>query len=89
MLPSLALTASLLHTFFKRDFSPVAIILALHIIMMAALPFSTYVDLPGVLRLTSGLVVATVAFAAITQSYRMLNYSTLWIASLIFLRFFA
>jgi hypothetical protein len=88
LLPSLALTASLLRTFFKRDFSPVAIILALHIILMATLPFSTYVDLPGVLRLTSGLVVATVAFAAITQSHRMLNYSALWVASLVFLRFF-
>jgi len=89
LLPSLALTASLLRTFFRRDFSPVAIILALHIIMMATLPFSTYVDLPGLLRLTSGLVVATVAFAAITQSHRILNYSALWIASLVFLKFFA
>jgi hypothetical protein len=88
LLPSLALTASLFRTFFKRDFSPVAIILALHIILMATLPFSTYVDLPGVLRLTSGLVVATVAFAAITQSHRMLHYSALWIASLVFMKFF-
>jgi hypothetical protein len=89
LLPSLALTANLLCTCFKRDFSPVAIILALHIIMMATLPFSTYVDLPGVLRLTSGLVVATVAFAVVTQSHRMLNYSVLWIASLVFLKFLA
>jgi hypothetical protein len=88
LLPSLALTVSLTPVFFRRDFSPVAIILALHVIMMATLPFSTYVDLPGVLRLTSGLVVATVAFAAITQSYRMLDYSALWIASLVFLKFF-
>jgi hypothetical protein len=55
---------------------------------MATLPFSTYVDLPGMLRLTSGLVVATVAFAVIMQSHRMLNYSALWVASLVFLRFF-
>jgi len=88
LLPSLALTVSLARVFFRRDFSPVGIILALHVIMMATLPFSTYIDLPGVLRLTSGLVVATVAFAAITQSHRMLNYSALWIASLVFLKFF-
>jgi hypothetical protein len=56
--------------------------------MMVTLPFSTYVDLPGVLRLTSGLVVAAVAFAAITRSRKTLNYATLWVASIVFLRFF-
>ena len=76
------------RTFFKWEFSPVAIALALHIVMMATLPYSTYVDLPGMLRLTSGLVVATVAFGAVTRSRRLLNYSALWIASLAFLKFF-
>lgn len=88
LLPSLALTVRLIRFFLRPALLPVAIILALHVIMMATLPFSTYVDLPGVLRLTSGLVVATVAFAALTRSRKMLNYSMLWIASLIFLRFF-
>jgi len=88
LLPCLALTVSLIRFFLRPALLPVAIILALHVIMMATLPFSTYVDLPGVLRLTSGLVVATVAFATLTRSRKMLNYSTLWIASLVFLRFF-
>ncbi|MCP4373296.1 MAG: hypothetical protein GY797_35095 [Deltaproteobacteria bacterium] len=88
LLPCIALTVKLVRYFIQQNISPVAVILALHIIMMATLPFSTYVDLPGVLRLTSGLVVSTVVFAAIIQSRKMLNYSTLWIASVVFLRFF-
>jgi hypothetical protein len=88
LLPSIALTVSLLGFFVRPALVPAAIILALHLLMMATLPFSTYVDLPGVLRLTSGLVVATVVFAAVTRSRKMLNYATLWIASVVFLRFF-
>jgi hypothetical protein len=88
LLPCTALTVYLIRYFSRRDMGPVAIILTLHIVMMATLPFSTYVDLPGVLRLTSGLVVATLAFAAVTRSRKTLNYSALWIASLAFLRFF-
>ncbi|MCP4371356.1 MAG: hypothetical protein GY797_25050, partial [Deltaproteobacteria bacterium] len=88
LLPCIALTVKLVQYFVQQNISPAAVILALHVIMMATLPFSTYVDLPGVLRLTSGLVVSTVVFAAIIQSRKMLNYSTLWIASVVFLRFF-
>jgi hypothetical protein len=87
LLPSLALTVVLTRAFLRWDFSPVAIILALHVIIMATLPFSTYVDLPGMLRLTSGLVVSTVAFGAVTRSLRLLNYSVLWVASLALLKF--
>jgi hypothetical protein len=88
LLPTLALMVSLARFFWQRNFSPIAIILALHVIMIVTLPFSTYVDLPGILRLASGLVMSTVAFAAITRSRKMLGYSTLWIASLVYLRFF-
>jgi hypothetical protein len=55
---------------------------------MATLPFSTYVDLPGVLRLTSGLVVATVVYGALMRSRKLLNYSALWLLSLAYLYFF-
>ena len=88
LLPTLALIVFLPCYFLEKRFTPVAIILALHVIMIATLPFSTFVDLPGILRLTSGLVVSTIAFATITRSRKMLNYSTLWIASLVFMRFF-
>jgi hypothetical protein len=88
VLPSLALAVSLARTFLQGSFSPLAFALALHVVMMATLPFSTYVDLPGMLRLTSGLVVATVAWAAVARSRRPLNYSALWLGSLAFLKFF-
>jgi uncharacterized protein (DUF983 family) len=87
VLPCLAIAVHLACAFWRRSISPIALILALHVIMMATLPFSTYEDLPGVLRLTSGLVVATLAFATIRRSGKMLNYSLLWIASLAFLKF--
>jgi hypothetical protein len=89
VLPCLALAIHLARSFWQRRFSPIAVALALLLIMMATLPFSTYVDLPGMLRLTSGLVVTTVAFAAITHSRRILNYSLLWLASLPLLKFVA
>jgi hypothetical protein len=88
VLPSLALAVSLARTFLQGSFSSLAFALALHVVMMATLPFSTYVDLPGMLRLTSGLVVAAVAWAAVARSRRTLNYSALWLGSLAFLKFF-
>ncbi len=88
ILPVLALIGALVRFFRYHDPLPIAIILALHVLMMITLPFSTYADLPGALRLTSGLVVSTIAFAAITRSRKILNYSTLWIASLVYLKFF-
>jgi hypothetical protein len=88
VLPCLALAVSLARSFLHGGFSPLDFGLALHVVMMATLPFSTYVDLPGMLRLTSGLVVATVACAASSQSRRMLSYSALWLGSLAFLKFF-
>jgi hypothetical protein len=88
VLPSLALAVGLARTFLRGSFSPLAFALALHVVMMATLPFSTYVDLPGMLRLTSGLVVATVAWAAVARSRRTLNYSALWLGSLAYLKFF-
>lgn len=87
LLPCLALTVALLKACFRRACGPPAIVLALHVIMMATMPFSTYVDLPGVLRLTSGLVVSTLIFAAFQRARRILNYSMLWLASAALLPF--
>ncbi|MBN1994985.1 MAG: hypothetical protein JW953_19980 [Anaerolineae bacterium] len=88
IIPTAALIVVLVRYFWRKQFTPVAIILVLHVIMIITLPFSTYADLPGVLRLSSGLVVATVAFAAVARSRKILNYSALWNASLVYLRFF-
>lgn len=100
LVPCVALIIFLIRYFYRAvrpvaflqlwqiDVSPMAVVVALHVLIMITLPFSTYVDLPGVLRLTSGLVVSTVAFAAVIRSRKMLNYSALWMASVVFLRFF-
>lgn len=82
LLPCLALAVNLVRFFRQGNLSPMALVLALHILMLATLPFSTYVDFPGVLRLTSGLVVTTVAYAASVQSTKILNYTLLWLASI-------
>lgn len=87
VLPCLILLVILVRRFSRSNVSPVALALLLHLAMMAALPFSTYVDLPGLLRLTSGLVVATIAFAAVTRSQVILNYALLWLAAGAFLWF--
>lgn len=87
VLPCLALGVHLARAAWQRSFSPMAVTLALHLIMMATLPFSTYVDLPGMLRLASGLVVATLAYAVTVRSHRILNYSLLWNAALPLLTF--
>jgi hypothetical protein len=88
ILPTLALIVVVIRFLRHHDPIPVVIILALHLLLMVTLPFSTYVDLPGALRLTSGLVVSTIVFATITRSRKILNYSTLWAVSIVYLRFF-
>ncbi|MCB0208377.1 MAG: hypothetical protein KDJ52_03580 [Anaerolineae bacterium] len=87
LLPCLALTANLVRFFRHGNLSPIALVLALHILMLATLPFSTYVDFPGVLRLTSGLVVAALAYAASVRATKTLNYALLWLASIPLLTF--
>jgi hypothetical protein len=91
ILPCITLTVRLARYFLScvKDYEtselltchPVAIILALHILMMTTLPHSTYADLPGMLRLTSGLVISTILFGAIIKSHKLLNYSTFWLVS--------
>lgn len=88
ILPTVALIVVIIRFFRHHDPIPVALILAFHLFLMVTLPFSTYVDLPGVLRLTSGLVVSTIVFATMIRSRKILGYSTLWIASVAYLRFF-
>lgn len=99
VLPCAALTAYLARYFlqalkqvtFRRfwrvDLSPMAIVVALHVLIMATLPLSTYSDLPGTLRLTSGLVVSTLAFGAVIRSRDVLHYAGLWISSVVLLSF--
>jgi hypothetical protein len=54
-------------------------------LVMLFLPQSTYREFLAMLRLTIGLVVATLVFGAQRCSKRTLNYTLLWLASLVFL----
>jgi hypothetical protein len=48
---------------------------------MLFIPQSTPQELLGMLRLTTGLVVATINYGAYKRSRRILNYTLLWMAS--------
>jgi hypothetical protein len=64
---------------------PFTTMLLANALMMLFLPQSTYREFLAMLRLTVGLVVATILFGARKRSKRILNYTLLWNASLVFL----
>jgi hypothetical protein len=49
------------------------------------LPQSTFREPLAMLRLTTGLVTSTILYGAANRSKRILNYTLLWLASLVFL----
>jgi hypothetical protein len=57
-------------------------VLASNAAFIALTPFSTFREPLGLIRLATGLVLATVLYAAQTDSRRVLNYSLLWLAAL-------
>jgi len=59
-------------------------ILLLNAIIFPFLPTSNVLNLPGLLRITIGLVVAYINFGAIESSHRALRYSQLWLLLLMF-----
>ncbi|MDM8530015.1 hypothetical protein QUF63_02505 [Anaerolineales bacterium HSG25] len=79
ILPSLTLSFHVIQYLRAGKHHPMVWVLVLHLLMMITLPFSTYADLPGMLRLMSGLVVTTVLFGTVTRSRKLLNYSLLWL----------
>jgi hypothetical protein len=67
---------------FRRDYSPAVLALGANASLIAVLPFSTFREPLGIVRLSTGLVLCTILFGAHTGSRRVLNYSLLWIAAL-------
>ena len=59
-------------------------ILLFNSIIFPFLPTSNVLNLPGLLRITAGLMVAVVDFGAIESSKRALRYSQLWLILLVF-----
>jgi hypothetical protein len=63
---------------------PITAMLLTNALVMLFLPQSTYREFLGMLRLTTGLVVSTILYGAVKRSRRTLNYTLLWLASLVF-----
>ena len=64
---------------------PFTTMLLANALAMLFLPQSTYREPLAILRLTTGLVVAAILYGAYRRSTRILNYTLLWLASLVFL----
>lgn len=59
-------------------------ILLLNAIIFPFLPTSNVLNLPGLIRITIGLVIGFLNFGAIETSHRALRYSQLWLLLLVF-----
>ncbi len=64
---------------------PFTAILLVNALVMLFLPQSTYREFLGMLRMTTGLVVAAILYGACRRSKRTLSYTLLWLTSLVFL----
>jgi hypothetical protein len=63
---------------------PMITMLLANALVLLFLPQSTWREPLAMLRLTTGLVVATINYGAFRRSRRILNYTLLWLASLVF-----
>jgi hypothetical protein len=64
---------------------PFSTMLLANALTMVFLPQSTYREPLAMLRLTIGLMAATILYGAYKRSRRILNYTYFWLASLVFL----
>jgi hypothetical protein len=69
----------------KGRWHPFTTMLLANALVMLFIPQSTYREPLGMLRLTTGLVIATIDYGSCKRSRRILNYTLLWLASLVFL----
>ena len=69
----------------QRRWHPMTTMLLANALVLLFLPQSTWREPLAMLRLTTGLVVAAINFGATKHSRRILNYTLLWLASLVFL----
>jgi hypothetical protein len=63
----------------------VVLALLTNALLVASLPFSTFRETGGVLRILCGLVLAVLLFSARYQQIRVLRYSWLWLVLNVFL----
>ena len=70
----------------RRNWHPYVWALGANAVIIPFTPFSTFREPVALLRFCTGLVLATLLFGGLVKSQRVLNYSWLWLALLVFLR---
>jgi hypothetical protein len=80
--PAVWALAAALRQFWKRRWEPVIVALVANAILMVVTPFSTFREPLGIIRLATGLVLATILYAGQIRSRRGLLLALLWLSSL-------
>lgn len=66
----------------RRNWHPYVVMVLLHVGFMLVLPGATAREPAAMLRITQGLVLATLLYGSLLKSSRISNYSILWIGTL-------
>jgi hypothetical protein len=85
VIPSLLSVWAVGRDLWQGRWHPFTTVLLANALAMLFLPQSTYREPLAMLRLTTGLVIGTILYGACRRSRRVLNYTLLWLASLVFL----
>jgi hypothetical protein len=67
----------------KRNFHPYVVMILVHVAFMLALPRLTAREPAAMIRITQGLMLSALLYGGLIRSSRILNYSLLWIATLV------
>ena len=84
LLPGLVALGAALRDMARRDVHPLVCSLLMNALVIPFTPQSTLREPLGMLRLIVGLAAAVILWGAYRKSRRALNYSLLWIATLVF-----
>jgi hypothetical protein len=80
--PAVWALAAALRQFWNRRWEPVIVALIANGALMVVTPFSTYREPLGIIRLATGLVLATILYAGQVRSRRGVLLALLWLSSL-------
>jgi hypothetical protein len=83
--PSLWGIAASAREVLRRNWHPYVWALGANAAIIPFTPFSTFREPVAMLRFCTGLVLATILFGGLVKSRRVLNYSWLWLAMIVFL----
>jgi hypothetical protein len=80
--PAVWALAAALKRFWNREWEPVIVALVANALLMVVSPFSTFREPLGIIRLATGLVLATILYAGQVRSRRGLLLALLWLSGL-------